>query len=428
MARSEPKRTTIVLLAAVIGLSSVILLGGSRAMAGSDRVVTLHVGDSAFWNGEEASGNKDPLPLPVPSLPGETSDAGCDDRCIEYKLELAEPGARLRVAIDTPDCEEGVSLELVDPTGAVRAHDQSCYSAETYVKDPVKGTWIARVTSLSSKKTTFRMRAKLEAEPRPPKVRHRLLPNLRVEPPHAFSFDVGGPGLASATSRSCYEDEIVEEGAKRCLRFSVGPQNAGAGPLELKFTRATEVGTEASMSQRIYYNDGSYRERDAGSSEFHKTHGHFHLKGFAKFTLFRVTDRAKGTLKKVGTGHKSGFCLVDLRIAAWRKFNQQRAYSARSNCMPVGGKAELGLSAGWTDVYGYELPGNYVEFGDNPDGHYVVRTLVDSQRNVLESNESDNVGYAYINVSGNTVTLLERGRGAGPWDPNRSEFHEWWKS
>jgi hypothetical protein len=214
----------------------------------------------------------------------------------------------------------------------------------------------------------------------------------------------------------------VEDGAQRCLRFSVGPQNAGVGPLELKFARGAEVGTDSSMYQRVYYSDGTSKMRDAGASEFHKTHQHFHLKGFATFDLLRVTDRAEGTLEPAGTGHKSGFCLVDMRISRWRKFGHQRAYSARSNCMPVGGQAELGLSAGWTDVYGWNLPGNYVEFGDNRDGHYVVRVVVDSLGHIRESKERDNVGYAYISIKGDSVTLLERGQGASPWDPNRIVF------
>jgi hypothetical protein len=232
-------------------------------------------------------------------------------------------------------------------------------------------------------------------------------------------------GLASS---SCYEEEVVEDGAVRCLRFAVGPQNVGAGPLELKFARETSVSTDASMRQRIYYSDGSSEMRDAGSSEFHKAHQHFHLKGFAKFRLFRVTDRSEGKLTKAGTGNKAGFCLVDLRIAQWRRFDQQRAYSARSSCMPVGGEAELGLSAGWTDVYGAELSGNYIDFGDNEDGYYVIRTVVDSNDYVLESNERDNVGYAYIEVRGDSVTLLERGQGLSPWDPKKIAFREWWKS
>lgn len=397
----------------------------TAANAGSERPVgRLGVGGSVFWSGDHVQGSEpQPEPLPIPTVLGNDSDVDdcAEPSCFEYRIELVERGALFRVAIDTPDCLDGFSLELVAPNGSVQATDSSCYSAEVYVEDPPKGTWTARVTPLGSEETDFRMRAKLEGAPPESHRRRALLPNLRVEPPHEFSFGDEGGGLAS-TSSSCYEDEIIEDSAQRCLRFSVGPQNVGAGPLEVKFARSTEVGTEAAMYQRVYYSDGTSTMRDAGSSEFHKTHQHFHLKGFATFELLRVTDRGKGILVPAGVGHKSGFCLVDMRIARWRAFDQQRSYSARSNCMPVGGKAELGLSAGWTDVYSADLPGNYVDFGANPDGRYVVRTEVDSLDHILESKERDNVGYAYVSVKGSDVTLLERGQGTSPWDPSKIVF------
>lgn len=395
----------------------------------SGPVGTLRVGDALFWDGDDVSATEDPLPVPVPSLLGDDQVGECrDGECLEYEIEVAERGAQLRVAIDTPDCESVFSLELVDPAGVVNAKDQSCYSAEAYVRNPAKGAWIARVVPSSSGESVFRMRAKLEGPRVAPTARRALLPNLRVEPPHQVGFHADEAGLGGSKSSGCFEDETIEDGAVRCLRFSVGPQNTGAGPLELKFSREANLGTEASMYQRVYYSDGTTEMRDAGSSEFHKTHQHFHLKGFARFELFRVTNRSEGTLVRSGMGHKSGFCLVDLRIARWRRFNQQRAYSARSNCLPVGGEAELGLSAGWTDVYGYELSGNYVDFADNPDGYYVIRTVVDSQRRILETNERDNVGYAYVDIRGSSVTLIERGQGKSPWDPNKTAFVEWWRA
>lgn len=402
--------------------------GFAVASAGERRAVaSLRVGDSAFWNGTVASSPSggSPLPVPIPSLvdDGKQQEDGCGADCAEFAIELLASGRQLRVAVDTPDCSSEVALELIDPDGDVRDQESSCYSAEVYARSPDKGTWVARVSS-SSGRPTFRMRAKLEGSVKPRDGRHALLPNLRVEPPHDFGFLGDGVNLAS---RSCYQEEVVEDGAERCLRFAVGPQNVGSGPLELRFARETNLGTDASMQQRVYYSDGSAEMRDAGSSEFHKAHQHFHLKGFARFSLFRVTDRSEGTLRKAGIGNKAGFCLVDLRIAQWRRFNQQRSYSARSSCMPVAGKAELGLSAGWTDVYGAELSGNYIDFGDNKDGYYVVRTVVDSSDFILESNERDNVGYAYIQVDGGSVSLLERGQGSSPWDPRKVVFREWWR-
>lgn len=88
----------------------------------------------------------------------------------------------------------------------------------------------------------------------------------------------------------------------------------------------------------------------------------------------------------------------------------------RSTLRPSG---KLGLGVGWGDIYVYTLDGNYVEFSENTDGRYVIRSVADAINDVLESDETDNAGYAYVEVKGNAVTVLERGRGMGPWDPNK---------
>lgn len=406
---------------------SVVLGTSGWGRAGGKRdVATLGVGDAVFWMGDQIEGapEEGPLPVPLPSLWGNQPAKGCGDDCFEYGLEVAGKGQMLRVSVDTPDCRDGITMELIDPSGEIRRTEISCYSAEVYVRNPEKGMWIVKATA-SGFDPVFRMRAKLEGSKRKPTSRRALLPNLRVEPPHDFRFDSDGLGLASD---SCYEEEVVEDGARRCLRFAVGPQNTGKGPLELRFSKDADVARGASMTQRIHYSDGSTEMRDAGESEFHKAHGHFHLKGFARFTLFRVTNRETGEVKHAGIGNKAGFCLVDMRIARWRRFDQARSFTARSNCMPVGGKAEVGLSAGWTDIYGAELSGNYIDVGNSPDGLYVLRTEVDSGGYILESNEEDNVGYSFFELDGNRVRLIERGRGSDPWDPDKAVARSWWKS
>ena len=88
------------------------------------------------------------------------------------------------------------------------------------------------------------------------------------------------------------------------------------------------------------------------------------------------------------------------------------------NCYAASNQ-RLGLSRGWGDAYRWQRPGNYVEFGNNPDGWYVVRTTADPASHLLESNEKDNNGYAYVRVVGDDVNLIETGRGASPWDPHK---------
>ena len=52
----------------------------------------------------------------------------------------------------------------------------------------------------------------------------------------------------------------------------------------------------------------------------------------------------------------------------------------------------------------------------------MVQSRVDERDAILESNENDNVAYAYVQVENDVVQLLERGWGESPWDPNKTVF------
>ena len=77
------------------------------------------------------------------------------------------------------------------------------------------------------------------------------------------------------------------------------------------------------------------------------------------------------------------------------------------------------LSAGWGDIYPDALEGQYVEFGDNRDGLYVIRVTTMPERDIRESDHSDNSAYAYLRIVGDEVTVIERGLRVSPWDPRK---------
>jgi hypothetical protein len=180
------------------------------------------------------------------------------------------------------------------------------------------------------------------------------------------------------------------------------------------------------MTQVIHWSDGTTTTRPAGTYSFHVIHGHFHDDGVLDMELFRVNGDS--TLTKVGAGTKSGFCPANQLIGDWRAFNNTppdgeigSGDTGTGNCQnPVDGV--LGLSPGWGDVYRWQRPGMYVDFGDNPDGLYVVRITIDAPNTILESNESDNSAYALVKVVGDQAIELERGQGASPFDPHKVVF------
>ena len=52
----------------------------------------------------------------------------------------------------------------------------------------------------------------------------------------------------------------------------------------------------------------------------------------------------------------------------------------------------------------------------------VVRSVVDIKNHVLETNEHDNAAYAYVQITGESVRIIERGQGNSPWDPAKKVF------
>ena len=110
-------------------------------------------------------------------------------------------------------------------------------------------------------------------------------------------------------------------------------------------------------------------------------------------------------MEAMGAKRSKGFAHRNELLREWNRF------------YPTMNVRGFGLRPGWADIYEWDRPGNYIDFGVNGDGHYVVRMWADPVDGVVEINERDNVGYTYLKVAGETVELLEAGRGRDPWDP-----------
>lgn len=398
-------------LAALV-LVSALLAGFAGPAVPAPPVVVARLGTdtTAFWDGSSKL------------VPEATPLAACDTAafCTDFAIEVTSPGERLRVALDTPGNKGAFSLELFDAEGASLSSTSGPYSMEAYVDAPEAGVFYARAAG--GPKEGFRMRAKLErVVAQSPPGAGALLPNLQLIPPYEFTFS--SPMKSPIEGRdvfSCNEYEKVEYAAKRCLRFSLGPKNVGPGPLMLRFDADPVTGLvgRGAVTQLILHANGDESERPGGSSVYHKTHAHYHHNGFGTLELLKVLDPSNGTLVPAGSGPKQGFCMLDFVIAEWTAFANEPADSVRQDCgaaAPTG--VQLGLGTGWGDIYVYGLDGNYVEFGENTDGRYVVRSIADAFDDVLETDESDNQGYAYVEVTGNDIKVLERGHGSSPWDP-----------
>lgn len=383
------RRLLVVLLLALAPLPALA--------AGDKNTVSLSAGETAFWSGPH-----------IASAAGESWD---------YEVRVEERGYRLRLGFDHPLVENNFDVQIFDPDGGQVADigpgAAGLYSAEFLRLDPAVGTWRIHVVATDVKDSAFRVRAKLEAvEPSAGRGRELVLPNLQVLPPHEAQFLMPVTnGSTSDTSVgvdvggrvACHPEEVVEERAVRCLRFAFGIRNTGLGPLDL-YTEGGITALDRPLIQRIYRADDSSFDKEIGIARYHKTHSHYHHNDAVALQLFKVMDTETGAMDPAGAKHFKGFAHRDELLRDWYNF------------YPTPTKGGFGLLPGWADIYEWDRPGNYIDFGLNEDGRYLLRMWADPVKGVFESNEADNVGYTYFKVEGSKVTLLEAGRGRDPWD------------
>ena len=378
----------------------------STALASSKPLYVLPSGEALFFSG--------------PVVESSSGSSCGEAKCFTYEFRVTGQAYRLRIGIDKPEIGDVFVAEATGPDGTHYEANAiaSLYSDEVLIEDPARGTWKVTVRAEEVTDSAFRLRAGLEA--RPPSLgvkRGEVLPNLQILPPHDASFlypvtngtvaDMSvGADIAGLVS--CHPEEYAEDGAVRCLRFSYGVRNTGLGSMEL-FTGAGNH-LERELFQRIQLAQGGSVERRAGVARYHKTHAHFHHDAAIGLQLLKVENRSTGKLSPASAKRTKGFAHRNELMREWENFYPTP--TAMSG---------IGLLPGWADIYEWDRPGNYIDFGLNTDGYYVVRMWADPVGGIKESNERDNLGYTYLKVTGSEVKLLEAGRGSDPWDPCKIE-------
>lgn len=405
---------------------------------------------ATFWETPFFSCDGEPAATDVSAPPT------CDDGLVfTWTVQVAEPVGQLRVDFDNPYRQDDFSLTVTGPDGETATQaSHNTYSEGVAFDAPTVGKWTIELTPIRTAGSIVRMRAGLATVDEP---EGELLPNLRVTPPFEFGFaapinpansmflagdDQNPPVIVDGQPLySCTADEVQEASdptrtdeptlLTRCLRFTAGPHNVGEGHFDLRFPILDRAINDrdrlVEMTQVVHHDDGTSTERDAGSYEYHATHGHYHYTDILFYELLSV-DEAAGTVAPAGVGHKSGFCPADQGYGDWEAFDQdeQGALGAEQSgsCFAIAGDGAMGITAGWGDFYRWQRPGQFVDFSGQPDGTYVVRATVDVLDNVRETDDTDNASYALLSIEGNEVTILERGRGSSHLDPDKVVVHD----
>ena len=212
------------------------------------------------------------------------------------------------------------------------------------------------------------------------------------------------------------------------LRVSVSTPNIGYGPLSVTSTDYFVCGTDTFqveganfetcpdgsapkqlIKQKIYRKVGtsmqSY-ERWAGSMTYHPTHGHMHVDDWGVFSLRQEIAGIDDPLQWpiVAEGAKIGFCLMDFGSCP---FYDGHCLDDNGEIMNdpeqipnygLGGGTyscglfDQGISAGYTDIYHYNLDGMDIPIPASLcNGTYQLVVEIDPQNHFLEMNEDNNI-------------------------------------
>lgn len=177
------------------------------------------------------------------------------------------------------------------------------------------------------------------------------------------------------------------------LIFSTTSWNSGGGPLELIAGETGPAGQN--VYQRVYLSDGGFYDRLAGTFEWHPAHNHFHFGDYALYTLQPV-DAPGGSQR---TSSKTTFCVIDTT-----KVNTRLPGAPKRSVYIGCGPEVQGMSVGWGDTYGYNLPGQEIDVTDLPAGVYRLTIAVDPKNQLLETNDDDNTSCVLLHIDVPSLT------------------------
>ena len=205
------------------------------------------------------------------------------------------------------------------------------------------------------------------------------------------------------------EVRLQNSAGRRYLRFSNVIANLGRGRLEVFAEHNAATGMTDAF-QQLYTHDSSGNwiptaTRHVGTFEFHSTHDHWHLEGFARYELRDVAPDGSigGTILSLSA--KVSFCLLD-SVAA----NLNLEHAEPRTFTQCGVDIPQGISVGWADVYRWNLPGQSLDITGLSNGTYWLVSTADPFDLLAEGGgaaEINNTGAVKINIKGGKARIVE---------------------
>jgi hypothetical protein len=449
-------RTVVCALAAVVGIA------GPAAAASLPDQTLSGTGQVVSWKGKSA----DPTGQGYGSPAAQTCTP---DSCDSFLLKVDLPAGTFKHGPKNPAPDGVTRVQAEGPTDmpgdgvlvSIRwATDFDQWNL--YVEDTSTGQTVAqgidvdsngqsvllpqphngiyRVTVVPFMTNTEKVDQEYRGEARPwfdPSQRHAskttLLPAIQTLAPANFHIGDVPPIPSNPTgwrftpngtfSNSCYADETAQFGSRRCLRFDNDIRNTGEGPLILRFAWSPDSLTNnCSMQQEVLASDATVTDRDAGPCVFHPQHAHFHYQNMGVYQLYPVAADGRPGAKPAATSGKVGFCTIDVdyftfgaaqpggpRTYSFPTCNIPNAYSSKSDGPygPASPPEYMGISAGWGDIYTWDLPAQYIDITTVPDGTYEVVSRSNPDGGMLTSDRGGETGVTCVSIKGSTVKVVK---------------------
>jgi hypothetical protein len=211
-----------------------------------------------------------------------------------------------------------------------------------------------------------------------------LLPKL--EPIKAKEGQFGG-GHSSLYHLQYYESGTDRETTKEAIRFSIAIANTGKGHLHIILGEEQSENGEiiAPAKQRIYKDNGEFREVDVGYFEKHihqeiggHDHPHWHYGGLASLDLVDNENHVVASCKK------TSYCVVDVF-----KYKDMPNSPKDPKFSPLAciNKNDVGISVGWADYYRPEADGQYIEIDKIESGIYSIRFTINKTHLTVDESQ-----------------------------------------
>lgn len=173
--------------------------------------------------------------------------------------------------------------------------------------------------------------------------------------------------------------------------------NQGKGPLEVLGRHGLER-QKTKATQKILKVDGSTQNQDIGEFIFHSGHDHWHIENYTIFELWSLKDNNRDKL--LATTNKMSFCLWDEQVydLTLENASQVQKYVGCNNEVQ-------GVSVGWSDTYDATAEGQELDLSNVSDGVYLVRSVINPDKKILESDYSNNEVNLRVEIRGESLVI-----------------------